>query len=853
MKESESYNYNPNKPEAGASGYSFVINTQFIDEFSKEVYEQTYKYGDEDINKTQLRVAKALASVEEKDVTWTQKFLNILENFQFSPGGRITANAGTGLKGTSMINCFVDGFEGEDQDSMEGILDALRRQALILKSEGGYGFCADVMRPRGSFIHGIGNNSPGAIVLLEMWDTQSRVITEGSGKKANKVGAKGKIRKGAQMVTMSCWHPDIEEFITAKQTPGRLTKFNMSVLVTDDLMDAVKNNKPWNLEFPDYESNSEEYRELWDGDIQRWKAMGFSTVIYKTFDNANQLWDIIMSSTYNRNEPGVLFIDTINKLNNLQYCEHINATNPCGEQLLPIGGVCLLGSLNLTQFVDWNKHTWDYKALKKAIPVAVRFLDNVNDITYVPLQSQRDNLKIKRRIGLGVMGYGSALMMLKLRYGSPEALQMTNELMDFVTNQAYQASAMLAAEKGPFPMYSEDYLDSLYIKQALSEETIDLIRKHGIRNSHILSIQPTGNSAIFANNVSGGLEPLFMPEYVRTTIFPFSPQGLDLPKTIDWDNKTFTSTTPWTWGKEGDENILMTKFNDYIWKYDKSRGLVRETMVKDYAVHFLEGKGEWDPQASWAATTSQLSIDEHIKTMAVMAKYIDSAISKTINVPNEFPYDDFKRLYMDMYNTGVIKGGTTYRAGTMSFVLSEKSTSENHSQEILKTNAPKRPKSLNCDIHFLNVAGDRWVVIIGLYGKDPYEVFAFKKKNISIHEKNKTGKLIKVKRGRYDLELDGFTIENIKEQFESGEHEAFTRMISTALRHGADMMFIFEQLMKSEGNIVSFAKAIGRTLKKYIDASRLKYDECPDCGAEDGLVFQEGCYKCKHCSWSKCV
>lgn len=308
---------------------NFKINTKFVDEFSKEIYEQTYRYGSENINQTQLRVAKDLASIEKNVDHWTQEFLWALEDFKFSPGGRITSNAGTGLKGTTYINCFVDGFMGEDQDSMEGILDALRRQALILKSEGGYGFCADVMRPRGSFINGIGNESPGSVRMLDMWDTQSGVITEGSGNKTKNEKGKIKIRKGAQMVTMSCWHPDIEEYITAKQTPGRLTKFNMSVLITDDFMEAVQKDQPWTLEFPDYDSHSSEYKKSWDGNIKKWKAFGFKTIVYKTFDNANQLWDIIMTSTYTKNEPGVLFVDTMNRLNNLYYSEYITATNPC--------------------------------------------------------------------------------------------------------------------------------------------------------------------------------------------------------------------------------------------------------------------------------------------------------------------------------------------------------------------------------------------------------------------------------------------------------------------------------------------------------------------------------------------
>ena len=263
--------------------------TQFTDAFSEEIFNATYKFaGEKDINERHLAIARDLASVELPELRehWTEKFLDILEDFKFVPGGRITSNAGTGLKGTTYINCFVSGFRGEDQDSMEGIMDELKRQALILKSEGGYGFCADVMRPRGSYVNGIGGDSPGAVKLLEMWDTQSSVITAGSGfKKADGKGKK-KIRKGAQMVTMSVFHPDIEEFITAKQTSGRLTKFNMSVLVSDDFMAAVESNKPWTLEFPDHEAAKSDYKKFWDGNLKAWKASGRPVRVYNTFEKA---------------------------------------------------------------------------------------------------------------------------------------------------------------------------------------------------------------------------------------------------------------------------------------------------------------------------------------------------------------------------------------------------------------------------------------------------------------------------------------------------------------------------------------------------------------------------------------
>lgn len=828
----------------------FKTNTKFVDEFSKEVYEQTYRYGLENINQTQLRVAKDLASIEIDKDYWTKKFLWALEDFKFSPGGRITSNAGTGLKGTTYINCFVDGFMGEDQDSMEGILDTLKRQALILKSEGGYGFCADVMRPRGSFINGIGNESPGAVRMLDMWDTQSGVITEGSGLKTKNEKGKVKIRKGAQMVTMSCWHPDIEEYITAKQTPGRLTKFNMSVLITDEFMYAVKNNKSWSLEFPDYNEHPVEYKKHWDGNIKKWKSLGFKTTISKTYDDANQLWDIIMTSTYNKNEPGVLFVDVMNKLNNLSYCEYITATNPCGEQILPIGGVCLLGSINLTQFIDFENKNWDFDKLKKLIPIAVRFMDNVNDKTNVPLPSQKESLINKRRIGLGILGYGSALMMLKMKYGSPEALKITEKLMKFICNQAYQASSMLAKEKGSFPLFEkEKYLNSFFIKQALDPETIDMIRKNGIRNSHLLSIQPTGNSSVFANNVSGGLEPLFMPKYIRTSIMPYAPEGLDKPKNIDWTNKTFTSNSIWIWIKEGDENLLRTEFDGYVWKFDKSRGLLRENVVKDYAVRFLESKNQWDEKAEWAATTTELSITEHINTMSIMSKYIDSAMSKTINLPNEYTFENFKNLYMDMYDTGTIKGGTTYRAGTMTTVLA-KDSSIIDDDKFHYHNAPKRPKELPCEVFQITAKGKKWTIVVGLYDGKPYECFGIEHNATEVPENFKKGFLSKEGKGKYTLKNDKYTINDVTSNM-TDEEESLTRMISTALRHGSSIDFIVEQLNKSNGTVVSYNKAIGRVLSKYAKALESNKVKCVECGS-DNVSFEENCFKCYNCGSSKC-
>lgn len=686
-------------------------------------------------------------------------------------------------------------------------------------------------------------------------------------KEKHRIIAKNENSKNA-FYTSNCWHPDIEEFITAKQQDGRLTKFNMSVLITDAFMYAVENHLKWDLVFPDIEDNKDLYKKEWDGNITSWIAKGYKVVKYKTFDDANQLWELLMNSTYTRNEPGVLFIDTINKLNNLSYIEYISATNPCGEQILPVGGACLLGSINLTQFIDFENKNWNYKKLKTYIPTIVRFMDNVNDITYVPLETQKQELLNKRRIGLGVLGYGSALMMLKLRYGSEQALKMTDELYTFIANTAYQASSLLAKEKGSFLLYDEvKYLQSEFIQSVLSQETKDMIKKYGIRNSHLLSIQPTGNTSILANNVSGGLEPIFMPMYIRTMICPHTPIGIEIPK-IDWSNKKCVdSINIWEWIKEGDTPMLKTILDGVTYKIDKSRGLLKEAIITDYGIKYLTDLNELDITADYYVDVNSLKIDDHISTMKTFAKYVDAAMSKTITLPNEYTFEDFKNVYMDLYKTGVVKGATTYRIGTMASVLSAVDNNDSDEVKINKTDAPKRPKVLKCNIHHTTAKGEKWVVIVGMLGEDPFEVFAFKnngnveemlkeensnQKAIArlVSEEDKEGQLIRVKRNHYNLKIGELEIDNIGDKFETDEQEAMTRLISLNLRHGAKIDYVFDTLEKSTGSIVAFSKAIARTLKKYTQSKNTE-DQCPNC-EEGKLVREEGCYKCYTCFYSKC-
>lgn len=817
--------------------------TEFNNDFSKEVYEQTYKFGDDkNIDDTIHRVAKEVASVEEDKKYWESEFVNMMEDFKVVPGGRILSNAGTKLKGTTLLNCFVDGFIGENQDSMISILDTLNRQARILQSEGGYGANIDVLRPRGAYIHSIGNESPGAVKMLEMWDTQSIVITAGSGKYSKKKGSKKKIRKGAQLFSLSCFHPDIEEFITIKQQKNKLTKCNMSVLITDKFMKAVKNHGPWELIFPDYENQREVYNREWDGNIEKWISKGYKVKVYKRYKDANELWDLLMHATYNRNEPGVLFVDTINRLNNLYYREYINSTNPCGEIPLPISGSCLLLSINLTQFIKEND--WDYLKLNRAITQAVRFGDNVNEIANVPLESHKTKLLENRRIGLGVMGYGSALMMLKLRYGSKKALDLTKKLESYIMNTAYQSSALLSKEKGAFPSFNkEKYLKGNFIKN-LSKETLLLIEEYGIRNSHLLMIAPTGNTSILANNVSGGLEPIFSPIYTRTTVVDNIPDSLVIPKNIDFNK--YGKYEGWKWIREGDERLLITQHNGITYKIDESRGLLKEAIIKDYGVKYLSAIGDWNENANYAATTSQLTVEEHINTMEVFSKHVDASMSKTINLPNDYPFEAFRDVYMNAFDTKTIKGITTYRNGTMTSVLS----SDKH---IEGSKEFKRSKCVPCHIHRVIAKGIPWVVLVGLKEEKPIEVFAFKQGSLELGKRDKVGKIIRVKSNYYTLIIKDRVIDDITSFFERDEEEFSTRLISITLQTGTPIGKIYAAIEKSPGNIISFNKAISRVLKKYMsDGDYGKIIRCPNCKKENTIIRQEGCIRCSSCNWSLC-
>ncbi|MEM9097814.1 MAG: adenosylcobalamin-dependent ribonucleoside-diphosphate reductase [Pseudomonadota bacterium] len=457
----------------------------FAAPIAEQIWDMKYRLKDADgapidldVEDTWRRIARALASVEAEPADWEARFYDALEGFKYLPAGRIVAGAGT-ERSVTLFNCFV---MGTIPDSMSGIFENLREAALTMQQGGGIGYDFSTLRPKGAPVQGVAADASGPLSFMDVWDAMCRTIMSAGS------------RRGAMMATMRCDHPDIEDFIAAKQDAARLRMFNLSVLVTDPFMEAVKTDGPWELQF--------------DGRV-------YHTV------QARDLWNKIMRATYEYAEPGVIFIDRINAENNLHYAESIAATNPCGEQPLPPYGACLLGSINLAALVQdpfAEAAGIDEAALADLVATAIRMMDNVVDASRFPLEAQAREAAAKRRIGLGVTGLADALLMCRLRYGSDQAAAQTARWMALIEEAAYTASIKLAEEKGPFPLFDRDqYLAGAHI-QRLAEPIRAGIAEHGIRNALLTSIAPTGTISLFAGNVSSGIEPVFAYSYTRKVL-----------------------------------------------------------------------------------------------------------------------------------------------------------------------------------------------------------------------------------------------------------------------------------------------------------------------------------------------
>ena len=551
--------------------------TAFSSSIAEQIWDMKYRFKeangvniDLDVQDSWRRVANSLAKIEKNKKFWEDEFYSILEDFKFLPAGRILAGSGTD-RSVTLFNCFV---MGTIPDDMGGIFEMLKEAALTMQQGGGIGYDFSTIRPKGADVKGVAADASGPLSFMDVWDSMCRTIMSAGS------------RRGAMMATMRCDHPDIEEFIDAKKDAARLRMFNLSVLVTDGFMEAVKGDKNWELIF--------------------------NGKIYKTV-RALDLWDKIMQGTFEYAEPGVIFIDRINQMNNLAYCEQISATNPCGEQPLPPYGACLLGSINLARLVKKPFEAdaaIDIAGLSRIVKIAVRMMDNVVDVSRFPLKAQEEEAQQKRRIGLGVTGLADALLMMGLRYGSNDAAKKTEELLHHIARISYLSSSELAKEKGSFPLFDADqYLASKTLTK-MDQDVRVLISKNGIRNALLTSIAPTGTISLYAGNVSSGIEPVFAYSYNR--------------KVLQKD------------GSHTDEDVV------------------------DYAVQIWREKFGSKPFPDYFVNAQTLDPIDHVRMQSAAQKWIDSSISKTINCPVDIDFNTFKEVYMEAWRGGC-KGCTTYR------------------------------------------------------------------------------------------------------------------------------------------------------------------------------------------------
>ena len=770
-----------------------------VSAISQQIWDMKYRFKspsgeiiDRTVDDTWRRVAVALAAPEDASVRehWAAKFEAAMTDFRFLPAGRIIAGAGT-ERDVTLFNCFV---MGTVPDDMSGIFEHLREAALTMQQGGGIGYDFSTLRPRGALVKGVGADASGPLSFMDVWDSMCRTIMSAG------------YRRGAMMATLRCDYPDIEDFIAAKQEAGRLRMFNLSVLVTDAFMDAVRDDRDWELTF--------------------------GGTCYKTV-SARGLWDRIMQATYEYAEPGVIFIDRINRANNLEYCETIAATNPCGEQPLPPYGACLLGSINLARLVTDPFDViarLDEDALAELVPVAVRMMDNVTDASRFPLPAQQAEAEAKRRIGLGVTGLADALIMCGARYGSARAVELTERWMCAIRDHAYRASVALAVEKDAFPLFDVDaYLAGETIS-GLPEDIREAIGSGGIRNALLTSIAPTGTISLFADNVSSGIEPVFSYTYTR--------------------------------------NVLMPD------------GTRREEEVSDYAYRLWRRMKGDAPLPDYFVTAQDIAPADHVVMQAAAQKYVDSSISKTINVPADVAFDTFKDVYMQAWDSGC-KGCTTYRPNDVTgSVLQVKETADPAQPELplLADPAPvtaedefesgvvymtqplSRPEELpgqTYKLHWPDSDHAMYITINDIVQdgrRRPFEVF--------VNSKN--------------TEHYAWTV-------------ALTRMISAVFRRGGDVSFVVEELQAvfdprggqwMQGRYVpSLLAAMGDIIERHMidigfmpgadgtvtgdgpkaaeerkvvgleHAPRLR--QCPQCG-QAALLRQEGCDTCTACDFSKC-
>jgi ribonucleoside-diphosphate reductase alpha chain len=728
---------------------------------AEEIWSAKYRFsspagcGDDDYGATIARVAGAIANAEKSKLRglWRGRFAEALTDFRFIPGGRVLAGAGTG-RSVTLFNCFV---MGTVPDSLPGIFAHLREAAMTMQQGGGVGMDFSTVRPFGSLVEGVGAEASGPLSFMDCWDSMCRTV-QSAGQ-----------RRGAMMGCMRIDHPDIEAFIDAKREPTRFRNFNLSVLVTDAFMKALSANAEWPLQFR--------------GRVHRTVA-------------ATELWNRLMRATYETAEPGVIFVDRVNEQNNLAYCETISASNPCGEQMLPPYGACLLGSINLARLVEdpfTDKAKLNEELLGTLTQTAVRMLDNVIDISAYPLPEQEKEAKDKRRIGLGITGLADALLFLGASYGSREAVGLTRRWLEVIKREAYRASALLAQKKGSFPLYNPIMLECPNIA-SLDQETKALIASHGLRNACLTSIAPTGTTSLIAGNVSSGIEPVFAWSYSR--------------------------------------------------KIRQADGSSREERVEDYAMRMWKRvRGDEPPPPELFVSAQTLTPSDHLTMQAAAQAMIDSSISKTVNCPEQISFEAFADIYVEGYHLGC-KGLTTYRpnpvtgsvlsvgepAGTKPVPEALAPRADQLHGATYKLKWPESAHAVYVTINDVERDGER----------RPFEMF-INSKNMEHYAwtLGLTRMVSAVFRRTSDV---AFVAEELKAVFDP--------------RGGAWMQGRYvPSLLAAIGEIVE--RHLGGMTGEPAEPGRFEapsakaMPQCPQCGAS-ALIKVEGCNNCLDCGYSKC-
>ena len=720
-------------------------------ELSINIFNKKYRYNNESFEEFLDRVSHGYTPIKE-----------LIRDKKFIFGGRILANRGVPNRHLSLSNCYVI---TPPEDNLESIVDTAKKLARTYSYGGGCGIDVSKLAPRGAVVHNAAKTTTGAVSFMDFFSYITGLICQEG-------------RRGALMISIDCNHPDLIEFINLKSQKDVCTKANISVRVSDKFMQAVLNDLDYTLSYYRPEGNQ---------------------TIEKTI-RAKEIFHLLALRNWEWAEPGILYWDRIQGYNLLDNTGFKYAgVNPCAEEPLPAGGSCLLGSINLSEFVInpfTNNAKIDYEALEEATSIAVVGLNQVliEGLNFHPLEEQKETVRNLRQIGLGTLGLADMLIKLGIIYGSDKSLSTIKEVYKTIATIAIKQSLELAKSHSCYPVCDKDKLvESNFIKNLkLDEATLNEIKEYGLYNSQLLTCAPTGSIGTMLE-VSTGVEPNFALHYTRRT------QSLD--------------------GKDSYYEVNARILADYLTLFDT-------TEIPNYFV-----------------TSSDIKPLQRIKVQSELQKYIDASISSTINLPKETTVEEVENIYINAWKYG-LKGVTIYRSGCKreGILTVDKPT------DIQSTIAPKRPKELEADFYLVKSKGQQFIVLVGLLNNKPYEIFAFRP-NMSISVDNHKGTIIKKGKMHYSFKSQFVEIGDLQLRNEDTEEKAATLYASMLLRHGIDIKYIIKTAKKVNDNITSFSSAMCRVLSKYIPKETLK-DKCPDCGGE--LIREGGCIHCKNCGYSKC-